>query len=90
MWRRSAGGQVGVYCRGASILLVGTHKDRVPDPRDHERISYLLIDRFQAPPRPAPAPADAGNLTPECRVRRPLTKTIGHEPCTVWPISREP
>ena len=54
MWRRSAGGQVGVYCRGASILLVGTHKDRVPDPRDHERISYLLIDRFQAPPPPLP------------------------------------
>ena len=54
MWRRSAGGQVGVYCRGASILLVGTHKDRVPDPRDHERISYLLIDRFQAPPPPCP------------------------------------
>ena len=57
MWRRSAGGQVGVYCRGASILLVGTHKDRVPDPRDHERISYLLIDRFQAPP---PRPSRCG------------------------------
>ena len=39
-----------MYCRGASILLVGTHKDRVPDPRDHERISGLLTDRLQANP----------------------------------------
>ncbi len=40
--------QVAVYCRGASILLVGTHKDRVPDPRDHERISVLLTEQLQA------------------------------------------
>ena len=41
---------VGVYCRRASILLVGTHKDRVRDPREHEAVGGALYDALHAHP----------------------------------------
>ena len=34
----------------APILLIGTHKDKVPHPEQHEAISKLLDDKFQAHP----------------------------------------
>ena len=34
----------------APILIIGTHKDKVPDPEQHEAISKLLDDLFQAHP----------------------------------------
>ena len=34
----------------APILIIGTHKDKVPYPEQHEAISKLLDDLFQAHP----------------------------------------
>ena len=36
-----------VYCNDASIVLVGTHKDKVHDPEDHLKISELLVHEFR-------------------------------------------
>ena len=33
-----------------TILLVGTHKDRVKSPAEHEKISKLLYDTFKRKP----------------------------------------
>ena len=30
----------------APVFLVGTHKDKVPDPSDHEHISKILHEKF--------------------------------------------
>jgi GTPase SAR1 family protein len=34
----------------APIILVGSHKDRVSDPKEHERISKMLGDKFRSAP----------------------------------------
>jgi hypothetical protein len=41
---------VGVYCRHTSILLVGTRKDRVRDPREHEAVSDALYAALRSHP----------------------------------------
>jgi hypothetical protein len=37
---------VSVYCKTTSILLVGTHKDNVPEPRLHEHVNNMLFERL--------------------------------------------
>ena len=41
---------VQVYCRRPSIILVGTHKDRVRDRRQHTNISIVLRNELEAHP----------------------------------------
>jgi hypothetical protein len=45
----------------APVFLVGTHKDMVPDPRDHEAISQMLYKRFKN--RPSLQPFESASVT---------------------------
>jgi hypothetical protein len=40
------GAHCGVYCRNTCIMLMGTHKDRVREPCEHELISRLLYEQL--------------------------------------------
>jgi hypothetical protein len=39
-----------LHARGAPMFLVGTHKDKISSPADHEAMSNLLRDKFWSSP----------------------------------------
>ena len=83
---------VGVYCRHTSIILVGTHKDRVQQPRDHELISGLLYQKFREHPSwPSVSEWQDGQLSTGRGVLCffPVNNTLGNRDPVVGALMRQ-
>ncbi len=83
---------VGVYCRHTSIILVGTHKDRVQQPREHELISGLLYQQFREHPSwPSVSEWQDGQLSTGKGVLYffPVNNTLGNRDPVVGALMRQ-
>ena len=83
---------VGVYCRNTSIMLVGTHKDRVREPREHELMSGLLHEQFREHPSwPSVSEWKDGQLSTGRGVLCffPVDNTLGNRDPAVGALMRE-